>query len=35
MVSECGAYGKYLCHEGGALMKGICALIKKDPTELP
>ena len=26
MVSGGVAYGKYLCHEGGALMNGICAL---------
>ena len=24
------AFGKYLDHEGGALMNGICALIRRD-----
>ena len=30
-----GAFGKWLGHEGGALMNGISALIKRGPRELP
>ena len=31
MVLGGGVFGKYLGHEGGALVNGICVLIKETP----